>query len=72
LGQEGEEMVDQRALATLPMSSADLWRGRKCSELGNAASPVLGHGNGVDADVEDALAKPLVRWFGQKRDEERW
>jgi len=57
-------MVDQRALATSPVDSADLWRGVRRLELSNATSPVLSCGNGGDVEVEDALAKLWAGSFG--------
>ena len=63
-------MVEQRVLATLPMSMVKLQRGRSRSELGIAALPVLDRGNGGDVEVEKALAKLLVGWLGQRRGRE--
>ena len=60
LGTKWKEMVEQRGLATLPVSMADLRRGRRRSVLGNAALPVLDKGNGGDVEVEEVLAKLLV------------
>jgi len=60
-------MVEQKGLATLPVSTAELQRGRNHSELGNAALPVLDSGNGGDVEVKEALAKLLASWLGQRR-----
>jgi len=50
-------MVEQRGLATLPVSSGGTPTRENCSGLGNAALPVLDSGQGGDADVEDVEAK---------------
>ena len=44
-------MVEQRSLATLPVSSGGTPARENCSELGNAALPVLDSGQGGDAEV---------------------
>jgi len=60
-------MVEQGGLATLPVSTVELRRERNCSELGDAALPALDSGNGGDAEEEEALAKLLAGWHGQRR-----
>ena len=45
--------MEQRGLATLPVSSGGTPARENGSELGNAALPVLDSGQGGDAEVED-------------------
>ena len=63
-------MVDQRALATSPVNSADLRRGRKRSELGNAASFVVDRGSGGDAELCHVVpwraCMRAVPWRGER------
>ena len=59
--------MEQRGLATLPVSSSGTPARKNCSELGNAALPVLDSGQGGDAEVEEALAKLLAGWLGRRR-----
>jgi hypothetical protein len=54
----------------LPVSSSGTPARKNCSELGNAALPVLDSGQGGDAEVEEALAKLLAGWLGRRRREE--
>ena len=60
-------MVEQRGLATLPVSSGGTPARENSSELGNAALPVLDSGQGGDAEVEDIEAKLRVGWLGRRR-----
>ena len=60
-------MVEQRSLATLPVSSGGTPARENSSELGNADLAVLDSGQGGDAEVEEALAKLLAGWLGQRR-----
>jgi hypothetical protein len=60
-------MVEQRSLATLPVSSGGTPARENCSEPGNAALPVLDSGQGGDAEVEEALVKLLAGWLGRRR-----
>jgi len=60
-------MVEQRGLATSPVSSGGTPARENGSELGNAALPVLDSGQGGDAEVEEALVKLLVGWLGRRR-----
>jgi hypothetical protein len=53
-------MVEQRGLATSPVSSGETPTRENGSELGNAALPVLDSGQGGDVEVEEALAKLLA------------
>ena len=50
-------MVEQRDLATLPVSSGGTPARENGSELGNAALPVLDSGQGCDAQLEDVEAE---------------
>jgi hypothetical protein len=56
----------------LPVSSSGTPARKNCSELGNAALPVLDSGQGGDAEVEEALAKLLAGWLGRRRREGLW
>ena len=60
--------MEQRGLATLPVSSGGTPARENGSELGNAASPVLVSGQGGDAEVEEALVELLAGWLGRRRD----
>jgi len=60
-------MVEQRGLATLPVSSGGTPARENCSELGNAALPMLDSGQGGDIEVEDIEAKLWACWLGQRR-----
>ena len=62
--------MEQRGLATLLVSSSGTPARKNCSELGNAALPVLDSGQGGDAEVEEALAKLFAGWLGRRRREE--
>jgi len=62
-------MVEQRGLATLPLSSSGTPARENCSELGNAALPVLDSGQGGDVEVEDVEAKLWAGWLGWRRGE---
>ena len=59
--------MEQRGLATSPVSSGGTPARENGSELGNAALPVLDSGQGGDAEVEEALAKLLAGWLGRRR-----
>ena len=59
--------MEQRGLATSPVSSGGTPARENGSELGNAALPVLDSGQGGDAEVEEALVKLLVGWLGRRR-----
>jgi len=59
--------VEQRGLATSPVSSGGTPARENGSKLGNAALPVLDSGQGGDAEVEEALAKLLAGWLGRRR-----
>ena len=59
-------MVEQRGLATSPVSSGGTPARKNGSELGNAALPVLDSGQGGDAEVEEALARRLAGWLGRR------
>ena len=61
--------MEQRCLATLPVSSGGTPARKNCSELGNAVSPVLDSGQGGDAEVEDVEAELWVGWLGRRRGE---
>jgi len=50
-------MVEQRGLATLPVSSGGTPARKNFSELGNSALPVLDSGQGGDFEVEDVEAE---------------
>ena len=50
-------MVEQRGLATSPVSSGGTPARKNGSELGNAALPVLDSGQGGDAEVEGVLSR---------------
>jgi len=63
-------MVEQRGLATSPVSSGGTAARENGSELGNAALPMLDSGQEGDAEVEEALAKLLAGWLGRRRREE--
>jgi len=60
-------MVEQSGLATLRVSSGGTPARENSSELGNADLAVLDSGQGGDAEVEEALAKLLAGWLGQRR-----
>jgi len=60
-------MVEQRGLATSPVSSGGTPARKNSSELGNAALPVLDSDQGGDAEVEEALARRLAGWLGRRR-----
>jgi len=60
-------MVEQRGLATLPVSSGRTPARESSSELGNAVSPVLDSGQGGDAEVEDVDAELWAGWLGRRR-----
>jgi len=60
-------MVEQRGLATSPVSSGGTPAMKNGSGLGNAALPVLDTGQGGDAEVEEALARRLAGWLGRRR-----
>jgi len=53
-------MVEQRGLATSPVSSGGTPAREIVSELGNATLSVLDSGQGGDAEVEEALAMLLA------------
>ena len=59
--------MEQRSLATLPVSSGGTLARENCSELGNAALPVLDSGQGGDAEVEDVEAELWAGWLGRRR-----
>ena len=59
--------MEQRGLATSPMSMVELQRGRSRSELVNAALLVLDSGKGGDIEVEEALVKLLAGRLGRRR-----
>jgi len=61
------EMVEQRGLATLPVSSGGTPTRENGSELGNGALPVLDSGQGGDAEVEDVEAELWAGWLGRRR-----
>jgi len=60
-------MVEQRGLATLPVSSGGTPARENGSELGNAALPVLDSGQGGDAEVEDVEAELWAGWLSRRR-----
>jgi len=60
-------MMEQRSLATLPVSSGGTPARENCSELGNAALPVLDSGQEGDAEVEDVEAEIWAGWLGRMR-----
>jgi len=60
-------MVEQRSLATLPVSSVGTPAKENSTELGNAVSPVLDSGQEGDAEVEDAEAELWADWLGRRR-----
>jgi len=62
-------MVEQRGLATLPVSSGGTPARENGSELGNAALPMLDHGQGGDVEVEDVEAEIWAGWLGRRRGE---
>ena len=62
--------MEQRSLATLPVSLGGTPARENCSEPGSAALPMLDSGQGGDAEVEEALAKLLASWLGRRRREE--
>jgi len=62
-------MVEQRGLATLPVSSGGTSARENGSELGNAALPVLDRGQGGDVEVEDVEVELWAGWLGQRRSE---
>jgi len=45
----------------------ELRRGGARGGVGNAASPVLGEGKGVDVEVEDVEAELWMDWLGRRR-----
>jgi hypothetical protein len=59
--------VEQRSLATLPVSSGGTPARENCLELGNAALPVLDSGQGGDAEVGDVEAELWAGWLGRRR-----
>ena len=59
--------MEQRGLATSPVSSGGTPARENGSKFGNAALPVLDNGQGGDAEVEEALAELLVSWLGRRR-----
>ena len=59
--------MEQRGLATSPVSSGGTPARENGSELGNVALPVLDSGQGGDTEVEEALAKLLVVQLGRRR-----
>jgi len=59
--------VEQRSLATLPVSSGGTTARENYSELGNTALPLLDSGQGGDVEVEEALAKLLAAWLSRSR-----
>ena len=59
--------MEQRGLATSPVSSGGTPARKNGSELGNAALPVLDSGQGGDAKVEEALVRRLAGWLGRRR-----
>jgi len=60
-------MVEQRSLATLPVSSGGTPARENCLELGNAALPVLDSGHGGDTEVGDVDVELWAGWFGRRR-----
>jgi len=62
-------MVEQRGLATLPVSSGGTPARESGSELGNAALPVLDRCQGGDVEVEDIEAELWAGWLGRRRNE---
>jgi hypothetical protein len=60
-------MMEQRGLATLPVSPGGTPARENGSELGNAALPVLDSGQGGDAEVEDVEAELWAGWLGRRR-----
>jgi len=58
--------VEQRGLATLPVSSGGTPARENGSELGNAALPVLDSGQEGDAEVEDVEAELWAGWLGRR------
>jgi len=61
------KMVEQRGLATLPVSSGGTPARENGAELGNASLPVLDSGQGGDAEVEDVEAELWAGWLGRRR-----
>ena len=59
--------MEQRGLATLPVSSGGTPARENGSELGNAALPVLDRGQGGDVEVEDVEAELWAGWLGRRR-----
>ena len=59
--------MEQRGLATSPVSSGGTPARENGSELGNAASPMLDSGQGGDAKVEETLAELLAGWLCRRR-----
>ena len=59
--------MEQRGLATLPVSSGGTPARENGSELGNAALPVLDSGQGGDTEVEDIEAELWAGWLGRRR-----
>ena len=59
--------MEQRGLATSPVSSGGTPARENGSELGNAVSPVLDSGQGGDAEVEDVEAELWADWLGRRR-----
>jgi len=59
--------VEQRGLATLPVSSGGTPARENGSELGNAALPMLDRGPGGDVEVEDVEAELWAGWLGRRR-----
>ena len=59
--------MEQRGLATLPVSSGETPARENGSELGNAALPMLDSAQGGDAEVEDIEVTLWAGWLGQRR-----
>ena len=59
--------MEQRSLATLPVSSGGTPARENCLELGNAALPVLDSGHGGDTEVGDVDVELWAGWFGRRR-----
>ena len=59
--------MEQRGLATSPVSSGGTPTRENGSELGNAVSPVLDSGQGGDAKVEDVEVELWADWLGRRR-----
>ena len=59
--------MEQRGLATLPVSSGGTPARENGSELGNAVLPVVDRGQEGDAEVEDVEAELWVDGLGRRR-----